>query len=148
MARREISAGCVVYRTLKNLTEVALIQPHDRHAWALPKGLVEKGEEAAAAAQREASEETGLSGEIVSRIDTINYSYTAKWEQPPANVFKIVTFYLMRFTVGDPTKHDEEVDRVEWFGIDQAIQNASYPQEKAILRKAKALIGRNNMEVS
>src|SRR5262249_22442267 len=92
------------------------------------------------AAQREAREETGLSGVIVSRIDTIKYSYMAKWESPPTRVFKIVTFYLLRFTDGDFSGHDREVDRVEWFPIDLAITSASYPQEKTIIRKAKELI--------
>jgi 8-oxo-dGTP diphosphatase len=142
MARREISAGCVVYRTTDGATEVALIQPHDRKAWALPKGLVEPGEESEAAAQREAREETGLSGTIVGKLDTIKYSYMAKWDKPPVRVFKIVTFYLLKFTEGDPSLHDREVDRVEWFPIDKAISSASYPQEKTILRKAKELISK------
>ena len=140
MSRREISAGCVVYRTTDSLTEVALIQPHDRKAWALPKGLIERGEAPEIAAQREAREETGLSGNIVTKIDTIKYTYLAKWETPPTRIFKIVTFYLLKYTGGDPTQHDAEVDRVEWFPIDEAISSASYPQEKTVLRKAKELI--------
>jgi 8-oxo-dGTP pyrophosphatase MutT (NUDIX family) len=142
MSRREISAGCVVYRTTDTTTEVALIQPHDRKAWALPKGLIERGEAPEAAAEREAREETGLSGTIVTKIDTIKYSYMAKWENPPTRIFKIVTFYLLKYTGGDPSQHDREVDRVEWFPIDQAISNASYPQEKGVLRKAKEMIAK------
>ncbi len=139
-SRREISAGCVVYRTTDATTEVALIQPRDRQAWALPKGLIEPGEAPEAAAQREAREETGLSGTIVTKIDTIKYSYIAKWEQPSPRIFKIVTFYLLRYTEGDPSQHDREVDRAEWFSIEKAISTATYPQEKAIIRKAKELI--------
>ncbi len=140
MSRREISAGCVVYRKSDGLIEVALIQPRDRKAWALPKGLIEPGEAPEAAAEREAREETGLSGTIISKLDTIKYSYMAKWEKPPSRIFKIVTFYLLRYTGGDPSGHDREVDRVEWFAIDQAISSATYPQEKKIIRKAKELI--------
>ena len=141
MARREISAGCVVYRISDGITDVALIQPRDRDAWALPKGLIERGETAEKAAAREAREETGLSGTIQDRIDTITYSYTAKWEDPPIRVFKIVTFYLLRFSSGSPDDHDHEVDRVEWFPIDEAIKQSSYKQERDVIRKAKQLIG-------
>jgi 8-oxo-dGTP pyrophosphatase MutT (NUDIX family) len=140
MARREISAGCVVYRVSGKAADVALIQPRERDAWALPKGLIERGESPEAAAKREAREETGLSGNLRAKIDTIKYSYTAKWETPPTRIFKIVTFYLLQFTDGDPSKHDAEVDRVEWFPIDDAIRQASYRQEKDILRKARDLI--------
>jgi 8-oxo-dGTP pyrophosphatase MutT (NUDIX family) len=140
MSRREISAGCVVYRKSGDVVEVALIQPKDRTAWSLPKGGIEEGESAQIAAEREAREETGLSGEILTKIGAIKYSYTAKWEDPPARVFKIVTFYLLRFTSGDPSQHDREVQRVEWFGIDDAIRAASYAQEREVLRKARLLI--------
>jgi len=140
MARREISAGCVIYRDGPGGPEVALIRPRDRDAWALPKGLVERGEPPEAAAAREAREESGLEGQIVGKIDTIKYTYTAKWENPPAAVFKIVTFYLMRATGGDPARHDWEVERVEWFPIDEAIRRASYRTEKEILRKAKDML--------
>jgi 8-oxo-dGTP pyrophosphatase MutT (NUDIX family) len=140
MSRREISAGCVVFRRSDALVEVALIQPHARKAWALPKGFIEPREPPEEAAQRETREEAGLSGTIITKIDTIKYTYMAKWEKPPARIFKIVTFYLLKFTSGDPSQHDREVDRVEWFPIDKAISSASYAQEKAVLRKAKELI--------
>src|SRR5215471_2150891 len=108
MARREISAGCVVYRTTDGGMEVALIQPHDRKAWALPKGLIEPGEAPEVAAQREAREETGLSGTIITKLDTIKYSYMAKWEKPPVRVFKIVTFYLLRFTASSGSRSTKQ----------------------------------------
>jgi len=129
MGRREISAGCVVYRKADEVVQVVLIQPRDREAWALPKGFIEAGQTAETAAIRETLEETGLSGNIEAKIDTIKYSYTAKWEKPPARIFKIVTFFLMSFTKGDPSKHDHEVERVEWFPLDVALKKINAGQQ-------------------
>ena len=135
-----------MYRPTAGGVEVALIQPRDRKAWSLPKGLIERGEAAETAAQRETREETGLSGTILRKIDTIKYSYMAKWEKPPTRIFKIVTFYLLKYTQGETSQHDREVDRVEWFPIDKAISSASYPQEKTVIRKAKEFISTAHQE--
>lgn len=140
MARREISAGCVIYRTNEGGAQVVLIRPKGRDSWALPKGLLEKGEPPEAAALREVREETGLEGKILRKVDNIKYTYNATWENPPERVFKIVTFYLMEHTGGDATRHDWEVEEVAWFPIDEAIGKASYKTEKDILRKAKDIL--------
>ncbi len=146
MTRREISAGCVIYRRADRGTEVVLVKPAGREAWALPKGLIEPGESPEDAALREATEESGLLGQIVAKIDTIRYVYTAAWEDPPARVFKVVTFFLMRWTGGDIGRHDREVEQVSWFPIAEATHRASYRTEREILRKAESLIpGMNDM---
>jgi len=138
--RREISAGCVIYRTGPDGFGVVLIRPKDRDSWSLPKGLVEPGESSEQAAGREAQEETGLQGNIVCKIGTVKYTYTAKWENPPEKVFKIVTFYLMQHTGGDRKLHDWEVADVQWYPIDGAILKDAYSTEKDILRKAKVIL--------
>ncbi len=141
MGRREISAGCVIFKAAATGIEVVLTRPSGRNAWALPKGLLEPGERPEDAALREAHEETGYTGIIRGRIDTIKYSYTAKWENPPVGVFKIVTFYLMEHTGGDSANHDREVEEVAWFSLAEAIGKATYSTEKSILKKARDLIG-------
>src|SRR6266516_3355207 len=65
--RHEFSAGGVVLQPEDGGYEVALASRRTRRgdlAWGLPKGLVESGEEPAAAAVREVLEETGLVAEI------------------------------------------------------------------------------------
>ena|SRR5687767_10002061 len=135
--RREISAGCVIYRRVSDRCEVVLIRPKGREVWALPKGLLDSDESSEVAAEREAREETGLTGTIGPKIDTVKYTYSAKWETPPVQVFKIVTYYLMECTGGDSSQHDWEVERVEWFPVDEAIKLAGYSSEKMVLKKAK-----------
>src|SRR6202049_2819775 len=69
MRRREISAGILAFRR-KPALEVLLAHPggpfwakKDDGAWTIPKGLVEAGENSAAAARREFNEETSLAAE-------------------------------------------------------------------------------------
>lgn len=66
MARRD-SAGLLVHRRSGGGREVFLVHPggpfwagKDARAWSIPKGLLEPGEDALAAARREFAEETGL----------------------------------------------------------------------------------------
>lgn len=61
------SAGLLLYRRRAGAVEVLLVHPggpfwrrKDMHAWSIPKGEIEPGEEQAAAARREFLEETGF----------------------------------------------------------------------------------------
>jgi 8-oxo-dGTP pyrophosphatase MutT (NUDIX family) len=62
-------AGAVVYRRDDNRVRILLVRarrnPED---WIFPKGHVEPGETADVAAVREAEEEAGVTGRVVSRI--------------------------------------------------------------------------------
>lgn len=138
--QRELSAGGVVYRSTAAGVEVALISVKGGKIWALPKGRVEDHENLARTAHREVKEETGLDGEIISKIGYVEYFFTFKAEAGATRVFKMVYFFLMECTGGDISKHDAEVIDVRWFPIDEAIAIMKYEDEKGILRKAKVLI--------
>ena len=137
--RHEVAAGGVVVRRVHGLLEVCLIRRtrHAGEAWSLPKGHLEPGEDAATAALREVREETGVVGEILEPLGTIRYQ--VRRSPDAAAVSKTVHFFLMRALDHAPRDRDDgEVAEVRWIPLDQAIADASYENEREVLRNARA----------
>jgi 8-oxo-dGTP pyrophosphatase MutT (NUDIX family) len=134
---REISAGGVVYRTLRGRRMIALCRRW-RTVWCLPKGKIERGETVREAALRETREETGLEAEILRSLGAIRYRY----RRGERDIAKRVTFYLMRRVSGNIRDHDDEVEEVRWFGVKDVLKRAEFPSERSILKKAIRLIPR------
>ena len=109
--RREFSAGGVLVRRLRGRWMLAAIRPAGKPdgVWALPKGLIGRGEDPAATALREVEEETGARGRIDRKLGDVRYVYTWAGER----VFKVVSFYLVRYSGGRlgelPPEHAHEV---------------------------------------
>ena len=144
---REFSAGAVVVRRMRGRWWLAAIRPGGKPAgvWALPKGQIAPGDSAAAtamrevtveAALREAYEETGLAGRLVTKLGDIRYVYTWKGER----VFKVVSFFLVRYRrgrLGDiPPEFAHEVEEVRWLPFPQAIDLLAYKGEREMAQKA------------
>lgn len=170
---REISAGGVVLRQIAGVWHVALIEPHktepteskspsigdsakpsparvprkSAHAvFALPKGLVDPGEKAQAAAVREVFEETGIVAEPVKKLADNKYVYVRSWGDGE-RVFKIVSFYLMRYVSGeiDDLAADMriEVKRALWVPITDAPRQLAYSNERKVLRQAQEYLDKD-----
>ena len=128
--RREFSAGGVVVRRLRGRWHVAAIRPGGKAVWALPKGLIAAGKGAAATAEREVSEETGVGARLVEKLGDVRYVYTWNGER----VFKVVSFFLFRYRAGRlgdiPAEHRHEVDDVRWLPLADAPALLAYEGER------------------
>ena len=143
--KMQVSSGGVIFRKSgDDHVEIALVAVKDGKVWSLPKGIVEKGEEAAETAVREVREETGLSGRTLKKIGEISYWYYIKEDN--AKCRKTVHFYLIEYLSGDTADHNWEVDRAEWFPIDEALLKLSYRGDKEIVRKAREMLSESTRQ--
>ena len=137
---RQTSAGGVVVRRLAGREEVCLIL-RDRHGartWNLPKGHVEAGEGVKATALREVREETGLTGDIVASLSSIQYRFRLKGDSK--TYAKTVHFFLIQFTDGDLSAHDTEVLEARWMSFDEAFAQLQHESEREVLREAQRIL--------
>src|SRR5580658_271388 len=153
---REISAGGVVVRhkdgdwwmaAIELPTEPDLkpdptkraVKPKTKTVLCLPKGLVDPGEKALEAALREVREETGITASLVTKLADIKYVYVRSWGDGE-RVFKIVTFYLLKYESGRIDDVSEEmrieVARAKWVRLEDAAKLLAYRGEKQMARKA------------
>jgi 8-oxo-dGTP pyrophosphatase MutT (NUDIX family) len=139
--RREFSAGGVVVRRLRGDWRFAAIQPAGKHVWALPKGLIDKGETAAETALRESTEETGVAARLVEKLGDVRYVYTWEGER----IFKVVSFFLLRYVSGRlgaiPAEHAHEIADARWLPLADAPRLLAYGGERQIARRAIELLG-------
>jgi 8-oxo-dGTP pyrophosphatase MutT (NUDIX family) len=159
---REISAGGVVVKKQDDLWMIAVIEPQReaetavdpekppptktrrtrsaKTIWALPKGLVDPGEKPEQAALREVSEETGLVATPIAKLTDIKYVYVRSWGDQQ-KVFKIVSFYLLRYasgTIGEISEDMKvEVKQALWILLEEAAGKLTYRGERDVVRKAQ-----------
>lgn len=161
---REISAGGVVLREISGVWHVALIEAQkeavqNRSATSkpsrkrygvlsLPKGLVDPGEKAETAAIREVHEETGIRAEVIQKLADIKYVYVRSWGDGE-QVFKIVTFYLMRHVGGEiddvTPEMRVEVKRALWVPLSEAPSQMSYTTERKLVKQAQERLESGNL---
>ncbi len=154
---REFSAGGVVLRRISGEWHLAAIEPQKevtrnsapavagrrkvarKVVLALPKGLVDEGEKPEQTALREVREETGITATVISKLGDIKYVYVRSWGDRE-RVFKIVSFYLLRYQSGRiddiSSEMRVEVRRALWLPIGQAGDRLAYSGERQIVRKA------------
>jgi 8-oxo-dGTP pyrophosphatase MutT (NUDIX family) len=151
---REFSAGGVVLRRMSGGWHIAAIEPEKEEpppgrgrrisarkpVLALPKGLIDEGENPVETAIREVREETGVAAALITKLTDIKYVYIRTWADRE-RVFKIVSFYLLRYQSGriDEIKPEMriEVRRALWLPLEKAPVKLSYSGERQVVRKAQ-----------
>ena len=133
MAKREFSAGGIVFRKKDRAIEVLLIK--DAYGcWSWPKGHVEKDEKSQDAALREIKEEVGLKNtQILGKIGQNNYFYRLKGDL----IFKTVFFFLVE-AKGDQKLQVQksEIETARWFKPRKAKTCVKYKGAKEMLEQA------------
>jgi predicted NUDIX family NTP pyrophosphohydrolase len=147
------SAGILLYRRNAGELEVLLAHPggpfwkrRDLGAWTLPKGEIDEGEDAYAAARREFTEETGFElGEAGTALEPLRqpsgkviYAWAIEGDCDAAETRSIV------FRMEWPPKSGKEeefpeIDKVEWFSIPDA-ERKILPGQAPFLQQLQALV--------
>ncbi len=120
-------SGAIVVRLDGKEPKVLLVTAkRNPRNWIFPKGHIEKGETAQAAALREAKEEAGVVGKMIGRAGVLEYSFMG--------VKARVEYFLAVLSreAGPP----EDGRSRAWCGLDEALERLSYKNTRKLLRKA------------
>lgn len=138
----ETSAGGVVVDQRAGAPHVAVIARINRGGrleWCLPKGHLEGAETPEEAAVREIAEETGIEGEVVRSLGSIDYWFSVEGRR----VHKTVHHYLLTATGGDLSiEGDPDAEAVDaaWVRLDHLAERLAFSNERRIARAVTAIL--------
>ncbi|MGE5282832.1 MAG: NUDIX domain-containing protein [Chloroflexota bacterium] len=145
------SAGIMLFRRADGPVEVLLAHPggpfwakKDLGAWSVPKGEVEDGEEARAGALRELEEELGSNfgltaddlvelGSVRQKGGKVVHCWAAERDFDPAGL-RSATFEVEWPPRSGRRREFPEVDRAEWFGVEEARRRINAAQTELLDR--------------
>jgi 8-oxo-dGTP diphosphatase len=136
----EFSAGGIVTKKSADQVLILVSQHSGHHGWVFPKGLIGdhvKDEKKEDTALREVEEETGAKGKIVKPLTPVEYWYVFEGQK----IHKTVYYFLMEYVGGDITKHDFEMENVEWLPKEEVEKRLTYDSDKKVWQEALKLIG-------
>jgi len=140
MARDTIhAAGGIVVRGGAQ-PRIAVVQRSKDDAWVLPRGKLERDENPAAGARREAVEETGHRVKVYEFLGAITYRARGR----P----KVVQFWRMKAAARPSRDVMKDIVAVEWLPLAAAVRRLSYPLEKLFLRNVGRRIVRRRRKFS
>lgn len=135
----ETSAGGLIVDRSGESPRAALIGRLDRYGrllWSLPKGHVENGETPEAAARREVAEETGIRGQVIAPLGTIDFWFIAERQR----IHKTVHHFLLEAVGGELSDADVEVTEVAWIPLAEVLGLLAYEDERRLIEKVPELL--------
>ena len=128
--RRTTHAGGVVFKLTVAGPRYLLVEASGPgRRWVFPKGRVEGGETAAAAARREVSEEAGVRARPIRRLRAV--------EQQKAGERIAIAYFLMAYA-GRTTPLEKR--RVRWLSYREARKALDLAKNRRVLRSANRLV--------
>lgn len=151
----KLSAGLLLYRGFPERLEVLLVHMggpfwarKDEHAWSIPKGEYDSGEDPATAAAREFTEELGAAPPDGPTLELGSARQSAKTVTVFARAgdFDATAAVSNTFSVEWPPRSGRfqqfpEVDRAEWFDLPTATTKLVKGQVVFLTRLADRLAG-------
>jgi predicted NUDIX family NTP pyrophosphohydrolase len=145
------SAGLLLFRRTPAGVEVLLVHPggplwakKDEGAWSIPKGEIDAGEDPLAAARREFEEELGapVAGEFIALAPIRQASGKVVRAWAVEGDFDPATLTSGMFSMEWPPRSGRqqefpEVDRAEWFSIDDASRKINKAQIELLNQLAR-----------
>lgn len=121
-------AGGVVVRERDGSHEFLIVRSlKNREHWVLPKGHIDRGETAEAAAVREVREEAGVDAELGRFLGTSEY--VANGERC------VIAFWRMRWLADVARSEDRDL---AWLPLEATVARLSFADARELVRRAAA----------
>jgi len=137
-AKRETSAGGVVFRRGTGGEPHYLLIRDSYQNWGFPKGHLERSEPPLEAARREVAEETGLDDLVAhGGLGMIDWYFRFRGR----TIHKFCHFFLFESPTGEPVpQRDEGITECTWEPLERARDTISYDNAREVLRRAAARV--------
>lgn len=128
-----LQAGGIAFRADGGAVSVLVVTSKKAPAeWVFPKGHIEPGETAAAAAVRETHEEAGVEGVLLGPVG-------APLEFQSGHELVSVRYFLIRAASETP---ETDGRTKQWLTFDEALARLTYENARQLLREARPMMER------